>query len=79
MANKNTYCGWKNRETWLVSLWYSHSWASVEDVYLSEIILQEKYDDLGSSFLQDMIDFDAIDWEQLRSHMADVVAEQMEA
>jgi hypothetical protein len=76
MAN-NTYNGWKNRETWLVNLWYGDTWDCVEDVRITEILLDEKYEDLGNGILQDMIDWQAIDWEQLRSHVADQVAERM--
>ncbi len=78
MAN-NTYNGWKNRETWLVNLWYGDTWDCVEDVRITEILLDEKYEDLGNGILQDMIDWQAIDWEQLRSHVADQVAERMQS
>jgi hypothetical protein len=76
MAN-NTYNGWKNRETWLVNLWYGDTWDCVEDVRITEILLDEKYEDLGNGIMRDMIDWQAIDWEQLRSHVADQVAERM--
>ena len=76
MAN-NTYNGWKNRETWLVNLWYGDTWDCVEDVRMTEILLDEKYEDLGNGIMRDMIDWQAIDWEQLRSHVADQVAERM--
>ena len=76
MAN-NTYSGWKNRETWLVNLWYGDTWDCVEDVRMTEILLEEKYEALGNGILRDMIDWEAIDWEQLRSHVADQVAERM--
>ena len=76
MAN-NTYNGWKNRETWLVNLWYGDTWDCVEDVRITEILLDEKYEDLGNGIMRDMINWQAIDWEQLRSHVADQVAERM--
>ena len=76
MAN-NTYNGWKNRETWLVNLWYGDTWDCVEDVRITEILLDEKYEDLGNGIMRDMIDWQAIDREQLRSHVADQVAERM--
>ena len=77
MASKrHTYNGWKNRETWLVRCWYGDTWTCVEDVDMTEILLEEKYEELGNGILQDMIDWEAIDWKQLRSHVAEQVAEQ---
>lgn len=64
----NTYNGWKNRETWLVNVWYSDSWTCSEDVHLTQYLLEEMVGDLGHGILQDMLDLDCIDWEELRDH-----------
>lgn len=78
MANsRHTYNGWKNRETWLVRCWYGDNWDCVEDVRVTEIILEEEYENLGNGILRDMINWEAIDWRELRSHVANEVAERM--
>ena len=64
----NTYNGWKNRETWLVNVWYGDNWTCREDVDLTQYLLEEMVGDLGYGILQDMIDLDCIDWESLRDH-----------
>lgn len=65
----NTYNGWKNRETWLVNVWYGDNWKCCEDVHLTQYLLEEMVDKLGNGILQDMIDLDCIDWEELRDHV----------
>ena len=65
----NTYNGWKNRETWLVNIWYGDNWTCREDVDLTQDLLEEMVDKLGNGILQDMLDLDCIDWESLRDHV----------
>ena len=60
-----SYNGWTNRETWLVNLWYNPE--SIEDVEMIKEVLEEEYYDM-EGFWSDMIDFNAIDWTQLRQH-----------
>ena len=60
-----SYNGWSNRQTWLVNLWYNPE--SIEDVdYIKDMLESEYYDIDG--FWGDMIDFNIIDWTQLRQH-----------
>ena len=63
-----TYNGWKNRETWLVNVWYGDNWTCRDDVHLTQYLLEEQVEDLGNGILQDMIDLNCIDWETLREH-----------
>jgi hypothetical protein len=70
--------GWKNRETWLVNLWFGDSFAMMQDdgvritpdfieaeveAYVDEIVP-------ASSFVADMIDLRAIDYDALAAHYA---------
>ena len=70
--------GWKNRETWLVNLWFGDNFAMDADDgveitadYIRETV--ESYvDELvpASSFIADMMDMNAIDYDELASHYA---------
>ena len=65
----NTYNGWRNRETWLVNLWYGdRGFADVD--YIKEL-LEDMVDQLGNGILQDMLDLECIDWDGLREHWED--------
>ena len=74
-----SYNGWKNRETWLVNIWFGDMFACdaengdnvtasyIEDVvtdYVDEIIGRGD----GSGFVRDMLDLNAIDYDELASH-----------
>ncbi len=59
------YNGWTNRETWLVNLWYNPE--SIEDVDVIRDILEEEYKDIEGIWA-DMINFNAVDWTQLKQH-----------
>ena len=63
------YNGWRNRETWLVGLWYNP--VTKSDVsYLEETLEDEFYDKVGTAnFYTDMIDFNAIDWQEIRDSL----------
>ena len=63
-----TYNGWRNRETWLVNLWFNPVTKSDID-YLEEYLEDEYYKFQG--FWQDMIWFNDIDWDRLREAMED--------
>ena len=70
--------GWKNRETWLVNVWFGDNFAvdaeegidvtadyirdTVEN-YIDEIVPQ-------ASFVADLIDLRCVDWEALAAHHA---------
>tara|TARA_R100000329_G_C7592809_1_gene210205 strand:+ start:935 stop:1171 length:237 start_codon:yes stop_codon:yes gene_type:complete len=74
-----TYNGWRNRETWLVNLWFNPVTKSDID-YLEEWLPQE-FDTMvkshygdghgASTIFHDMIDFHIIDWDELREAMED--------
>ena len=71
-----TYNGWTNRETWLVNLWYNPEYKRTID-YLEET-LQDEFNDMleaqfgtSSHIYADMIDFHAINWDELREHLSD--------
>ena len=64
----NTYSGWKNRETWLVNLWYGHHWTCGEDVHATRYQLEDMAEALGNGIFQDMLDLDCIDWAELFGH-----------
>jgi hypothetical protein len=75
-----SYTGWKNRETWLVNLWFGDMFAEMQEDdgaqitanYIRETV--ENYVDeiIGrgdvSGFVRDMLDLDAIDYDELASH-----------
>ena len=74
-----SYNGWKNRETWLVNIWFGDTFIcdaengdtitadyirdTVEN-YLDEIIGRGD----GFGFVRDMLDLNAIDYDELASH-----------
>ena len=68
--------GWKNRETWLVNLWFGDTFAMMQDdgVQITPDFIQsevEAYVDEivpASSFIADMMDMNAIDYDELASH-----------
>ena len=62
MAN-NTYNGWSNRETWLISVWFNPE--SSADVEFARGIIDEQYDNIPSGALKDMISIDRINWDEL--------------
>jgi len=70
--------GWKNRETWLVNIWFGDGFQmELEDGveitadYIRETV--ENYVDEivpASSFVADMMDMRVIDWDELAAHYA---------
>lgn len=73
------YNGWTNRETWLVNLWFGDTFQDdlesgvdvtadymrdMVETYVDEIIGREQ----GSGFVQDMLDLNAINYDELASH-----------
>jgi hypothetical protein len=60
------YNGWANRETWLVGLWFNPE--TLEDVEHIKMHLEDIYyeSETFKGFWQDMINYTAIDWEEIR-------------
>ena len=75
--------GWKNRETWLVNLWFGDNFAMDADDgveitadYIRDVV--ENYVDEivpASSFIADMMDMNAIDYAELARHYAPEMAD----
>lgn len=68
--------GWKNRETWLVNLWFGDNFAmdaddgiAVTADYIRETVETYVNDFVpASSFIADMMDMNAINYDELASH-----------
>ena len=69
-----TYNGWRNRETWLVNIWFLDC---IEEPMTADSIrsmvdeaLDEALTSTGSikGFITDMMNDDCIDWDQLAAH-----------
>jgi len=83
----NTCNGWRNAATWTVNLWFGDIWAdmshdgeiitpdycreSVEE-WVNEFIGR---DGTGAGFIWDMLDLNAVDWDALAEHHADMMEE----
>ena len=63
------YCGWRNRETWLVNLWFQpNSPAEVESV---KERLETEMEELPP-YLQDLCYLSEVDWDQLDQHSDEI-------
>ena len=66
-----SYNGWRNRETWLVNVWFNPETKSDID-YIKDYIEEEYYEnETFKGFWQDMMDITCIDWDRLREAMED--------
>lgn len=61
-----SYNGWTNRETWLVNVWFNPE--SRDDVEFARSIIDEQYDSIPDGVIKDMIDIEAINWDELMEH-----------
>jgi hypothetical protein len=66
---RDTYNGWTNRETWLVNVWGNPE--SRADVVSLREMLEDQYNDLPDGILKDMLDLQAINWDELLEHFED--------
>ena len=64
-----SYNGWRNRETWLVNVWYNP--VTKSDIDWIQEHLEDQYytSEALQGFWNDVIDFNAIDWDELRKAM----------
>ncbi len=60
----NRYDGWRNRETWLVNVWFGDNWYSQSDIDTTREFIDERIAKLPT-WVQDFIDTDCIDWDEL--------------
>lgn len=73
-----TYNGWTNRETWLVNIWFGDYFAELAeegdtiDAGFIRDHVESYVDELvpASSFVADLLDMSAIDWDELAEHYA---------
>ena len=81
------YNGWKNKETWLVSIWHMDElamyleendvWEITSERFEGEIIADELYPMTCSGFIGDLlsISFAEIDWHELADAMNEKLAD----
>lgn len=62
------YNGWRNRETWLINVWFNPEVKS--DI---EIIKEKIESDFNSlpDYMKDFVDIDCIDWDELAESLDD--------
>lgn len=72
------YNGWTNRETWLVNLWFGDTLAMMQDdgdditaEYIADMVTEYLNENLGEprhGFIMDMMDLDAINYDELAAY-----------
>jgi len=70
------YNGWTNRATWLVNVWGNPE--SRADLDMLKADLEEQYDALPNGIIKDMLNMDAINWEELAEHFDEEEDEEAE-
>ena len=70
MSDDNTYNGWRNRETWLINVHFGDNWECKSDVDATREFCEESLEDI-LPWIQDFIDWNKIDWDELKSHVED--------
>ena len=65
------YNGWRNRETWLVSVWFDPE--NIYDLLRIKEELEDQYynSEALRGFWNDMINFTNIDWDELENYVLD--------
>ncbi len=74
----STYNGWRNRETWLINVWFGDNWECVHDVENTMEHVEEEFEKLAGHWISDFIDSNAIDWDELREHARAIEKEREE-
>jgi len=77
--------GWKNRETWLVNLWFGDTLDMMQDDgdvitadHIESMITDYIEENLNAphlGFIKDMMDLGAIDYDELAAHYAPETAD----
>ena len=70
----DTYNGWTNRATWLVSVWYNPE--SRADVEFAREQIEDDYENLPSGALKDMCNIALINWDELIQQFEEEGAEE---
>jgi hypothetical protein len=77
--------GWRNAATWTVNLWFGDAWASMDEdgVEITPEMCREDVEryveeiagapEAGNGFLWDMLDLNAVDWQELADHHTTIV------
>jgi hypothetical protein len=69
-----TYNGWRNRETWLVNIWFLDGVTESMTADSIQSMVEEALDEALTStgamkgFITDMMNDERIDWEELAAH-----------
>ena len=65
------YNGWRNRETWLVSVWFDPE--NINDLLRIKEELEDQHynSEALRGFWNDMINFTNIDWDELENYVLD--------
>lgn len=71
-----SYNGWRNRETWLVNVWYNPE--TTADVDYLEETLQDELDSMPNGCLKDLCGLSEVDWNELRESVDEAAAEDLE-
>jgi hypothetical protein len=72
--NDTTYNGWRNRETWLVNMWFLDCIEEPMTAGSIQEMVEEALDEALTStgamkgFITDMMKGERIDWEELAAH-----------
>ena len=72
-----SYNGWRNRETWLINVWFGDQWECPADVDACQEQTEEEFSNLPN-WVQDFIDDSIIDWDGLREHAEEIEKEILE-
>jgi hypothetical protein len=64
----NTYNGWRNRETWLVNIWFNPE--NQDDLDCAKEALDAMYDELPS-VMKDFCAIQQIDWDELKVNVVE--------
>lgn len=70
-----SYNGWRNRETWLINVWFNPE--SKSDIDCIREKIDEDYQNLPD-YIRDFVDFNWIDWLSLYAQFDDETDDETE-